>query len=118
MRRPKWSALDHFVDQLRNIGGIQYVDSALSEQAHRHFNYDYNLTSKRPGTLITASVRKQELKTENELYSSLRSLEKLVEAESPLCKDTKNTKLHFLLPPWFTKLKKTSFTKFKKREEQ
>lgn len=60
MGTSKWHALEHVVDNLRDLGGIQYMHGGLYEQSHKNFKEDYKLTSKRVHSAMTETLKRQE----------------------------------------------------------
>lgn len=59
MRTCKWHALDHLVDDLRDIGNISALHAGLYESTHRIFKALYRKSSKRSASAMEETVHKQ-----------------------------------------------------------
>lgn len=47
MGTSKWYSMEHSLDSLRELGGVEYLNGGLYENSHRRFKEEYRLKSKR-----------------------------------------------------------------------
>lgn len=59
MGTSKWHSLDHVVESLRHVGGIEYLHGGLYEHAHKRFKDAYKLTSRRKRSAMEETLRRQ-----------------------------------------------------------
>ena len=60
MGTTKFHSLDHLVDDLKVMGGIEYLHGGLFEKVHKILKEDYALTSKRVNTAMQEAIVKND----------------------------------------------------------